>query len=86
MSRYEYLQSKQVEQIGTQMGWGFYSMLMAVMRRADTRNSAYLRAAFPEVWDELQRRYNAPGGYLEGELRPPTLAMDEERDPEFPVR
>jgi hypothetical protein len=32
------------------------------MRKADTENLAKLCAVFPEVWDELYERYNAPGG------------------------
>jgi hypothetical protein len=42
----------------------FYALIMAAMRQADTSNTAKLRAAWPDVWDELQARYNAPGGYL----------------------
>lgn len=46
---------------------GFYALLMAAMRCADSTNAALLREAFPEVWDELQARYWEPGGLLEGE-------------------
>ncbi len=42
----------------------FYGLLVALMMRADTRNAARLRAAFPDEWDETQRRYDAPGGAL----------------------
>lgn len=42
----------------------FYGLLMAAMRKADTFNAAILRRAFPEVWNDLQARYNAPGGVL----------------------
>lgn len=49
----------------------FYALLMAAMRRADTPNAARLRGAFPEIWDELQARYNAPGGVLASD--PPGL-------------
>ena len=45
----------------------FYALIMAAMRRADTDNAALLKAAFPEVWDELYARYHAPGGRLLGE-------------------
>lgn len=45
-------------------GWPFYALIMAAMRQADTRNTAALRAAFPDTWDELQARYHAPGGRL----------------------
>jgi hypothetical protein len=42
----------------------FYSLVMAALRKADTRNLALLRQAFPEVVDELARRYIAPMGVL----------------------
>lgn len=42
----------------------FYALIFEAMRRADSINAARLRAAFPEVWDEMQARYNAPGGQL----------------------
>jgi hypothetical protein len=46
----------------------FYALIAAAMRLADTDNTAKLREAFPDTWDELQARYNAPGGLLRGEL------------------
>lgn len=45
----------------------FYALIMAAMRQADTYNVEKLRAAWPEIWDELFQRYHAPGGLLEGE-------------------
>jgi hypothetical protein len=42
----------------------FYALVMAAMRRADTGNLAKLTAAYPDVYVELQARYNAPGGRL----------------------
>ena len=42
----------------------FYGLIAAAMWRADTFNAMRLRAAFPEVWDDLQRRYDSPGGFL----------------------
>lgn len=46
----------------------FYALIMAAMRQADSDNIIYLRNAFPETWAELQARYNAPGGAIEGEV------------------
>jgi hypothetical protein len=40
---------------------------MAAMRKADSDNLELLKAAFPAVWEELQQRYNAPGGMIEGD-------------------
>lgn len=45
----------------------FHALVMAAMRKADSFNALRLRAAFPRVWDELDQRYNAPGGWLDGE-------------------
>jgi hypothetical protein len=42
----------------------FYALIMAAMRRADSDNLLLLQRAFPETWEELQRRYDAPGGRL----------------------
>ena len=62
MSRYEYELSKTYEPRD------FFALLMAAMRQADTGNASLLRSAFPAVWDELQARYDAPGGVLPGEV------------------
>lgn len=61
MSLYDYKASQGLEHIP------FYALLMAAMRQADTDNEEKLRRLWPEVWDELYRRYNAPGGLLPGE-------------------
>lgn len=42
----------------------FYALIQAAMRQADTDNLDKLKAAFPEVWEELQLRYNATRGIL----------------------
>ena len=48
-------------------GAPFYALIMAAMRKADTANLLRLQGAFPEVWDELQERYNTPGGLTAAE-------------------
>ena len=63
MSLYDYLESKEIERHGR----SFYSLVMSAMRQADSENLELLREAFPLVWSELQARYHAPGGVLEGE-------------------
>ena len=73
MSKYDYDMSKV---IGAQDPT-FYSLIMAAMRKADTANATLLRTVFPGAWDELQARYNAPGGLLAGE-RAHMLAMEHE--------
>lgn len=42
----------------------FYTVLITAMRLADTDNLNKLRAAFPDVYNELRARYYAPGGAL----------------------
>lgn len=63
MSLHEYRASLEIGR----MDPPFYALVMAAMRKADTYNFAKLSAAFPEVRDELQARYDAPGGLLDGE-------------------
>ena len=60
MSRYDYERSK----ILAEADEPFYGLIMAAMRRADTYNQELLRRAFPDVWKEIEDRYNAPGGVL----------------------
>ena len=64
MSLHEYVSSREVVQMRHERGWPFYALIMAAMREADSDNLRRLRAAWPQVWDELHARYNAPGGYL----------------------
>lgn len=63
MSRYDYECSKEVSRLSAP----FYALIMAAMRQADSTNIVKLRAAWPEVYAELDARYNAPGGLLPGE-------------------
>jgi len=61
MSRYDYERSRELS------AEPFYALIMAAMRTADSSNYELLREAFPDTLDELQERYNAPGGVLPGE-------------------
>ena len=45
----------------------FYAVIQAAMRGADTQNARALRHIWPDVWDSLQARYDAPGGRLDGD-------------------
>ena len=63
MGRWDYEVSKKI----ISQDPSFESLIMAAMRKADTPNSQLLRQAFPEVWAELDARYNAPGGLLPSE-------------------
>ena len=64
MSIYDYDRSRAISACNEP----FYALVMAAMRQADTDNARRLRDAFPEAWDELSRRYHAPGGLLPGEM------------------
>jgi len=53
MSHYHYVWGRNIEA----KGYPFYALIHAALRQADTDNLEKLKAAFPEVWDELQVRY-----------------------------
>jgi len=48
----------------------FYGVVMLAMQRADSFNLARLIAAWPEVYSELDDRYNAPGAILPSDPEP----------------
>lgn len=60
MSLYDYRMSRHL----ASQDPPFYALIMAAMAKADTANGAILRACWPEVWEEAQARYNAPGALL----------------------
>lgn len=60
MSLYDYKASMDIER----NDYPFYAIIMAAMRKADSNNLTKLRLMWPEVWEELEARYNAPGGVL----------------------
>ena len=63
MSRYDYERSQEL----AAKDYPFYSLIMAAMRRADTNNEDLLRSIWPETWNELYKRYHAPGGVIPGD-------------------
>jgi hypothetical protein len=63
MTMRDYELGQQIEMAG----YPFYAIIQAAMRRADTDNAFKLQQAFPHTWDELWKRYNAPGGRLKGD-------------------
>lgn len=63
MSRYDYEAARRIVADDPP----FYALVMAAMQRADTFNALKLRHAFPEVWNEVDQRYNAPGAVLPGD-------------------
>ena len=67
MSHHEYEQSRLIGKGQCEIDPPFYAIIMAAMRKADTRNLDELKESFPGCWKELQARYVAPGGYLSKE-------------------
>ena len=63
MSHYDYVLSQEI----AAEGYPFYALIMAAMRQASTLNATRLKAAFPAAQEELEKRYNAPGGKLESD-------------------
>jgi hypothetical protein len=63
MSLHDYRESQQI----ARHDYPFYALIMAAMRQADSENIVRLRVSFPEIFKELDARYHAPGGRLEGE-------------------
>jgi len=63
MSRYDYEKSQEL----AAEGYPYYAIIMAAMRLSDNDNEELLRSAWPQIWDELYKRYNAPGGVIPGD-------------------
>lgn len=64
MSRYDYDVSKRIVAYDPP----FEALIMAAMRQADTANLDKLQSAWPEVWAELDERYNTAGAFTASEL------------------
>lgn len=64
MARCDYLGSREL----LEKDVAFAALIMAAMRKADALNLEKLKAAWPEIWKELQARYGARGGWLRGEI------------------
>ena len=71
MSYFDYTTSQQI----VAKDYTFYALIMAAMRQADTNNLAELKEAFPSTYDELEKRYEAPGGFLADESPLPVGSM-----------
>ena len=63
MSLYDYEQGLKI----SAKNYPFYALIQAAMRQVDSDNAQRLKEAWPNVWTELQERYNAPGGLLMSE-------------------
>lgn len=67
MSLHEYLTSQAIAMADPP----FFALIMAAMRKADSSNLLRLKMAWPHVWEELQARYHAPLGLIEGDTEDP---------------
>lgn len=67
MSRHHYEASREMEMEVYKRDWPYYSIIMCAMRRADSTNLSKLRLMWPDVFADLEARYNAPGGILPGD-------------------
>ena len=64
MGLHEYLISQEIKR----KDYPFYSLVMALVRKADTDNLEKLRVAFPETVKESEKRYHAGVGILPEDL------------------
>jgi hypothetical protein len=64
MSLHEYKMSQEL----SLKDYPFYALIMAAMRQADTDNLEKFKKNWPDVWEELSRRYHSPGGVLPEEV------------------
>lgn len=69
MSLFDYRQSRELSAKDA----SFAALIMAAIRKADSFNALALSETFPEIAEELQARYDAPGGVLPGETAPEEL-------------
>ena len=60
MSHFDYEQSRYI----SGQNFTFKALIMAAMRKADSRNAYLLENSFPDIWEELEERYLAPGGAI----------------------
>lgn len=59
----------------------FQALIAAAIRKADTEHLMALRRIFPELFDDLQKRYSAPGGLLPGDTSgSPERYIEQARD------
>jgi hypothetical protein len=60
MSLYNYKESQEIRS----KDYGFYSLIMAAIFKADDINMEKFKMCWPDIYEEAKARYNAPGGIL----------------------
>lgn len=78
MSHHSYIESQKLSAEDP----NFDALIMSAIRKADTNNTARLKAAFPEIYHEFEQRYHAGGGLLEGETPVDHDDSDSEEPPD----
>lgn len=73
MSQYDYEQGKKIEMYQ----FPFYALIQAAMRQSDSDNIKKLKVVFPEVYEELEARYQSPDGMLESDKKTVTELHNE---------
>lgn len=68
MSYYDYHKGIELESFCEDHDIPFAAMIQVAMRRSGSDELDKLRVSFPEIWEDLRTRYNAPGGMLPGEF------------------
>jgi len=79
MSYYVYEQSRAISKGEGVIDPSIYALIMSAMRKADSSNTKKLKGAYPELWEELNLRYNSPGGFVSKE-EAMLLAGDEAKE------
>lgn len=69
MSIEDYNSGQALELLCLRKEISFYGVIQCAMRKADSNNLESLKMAFPKTWEDLQARYNAPGGVLPGDIK-----------------
>ena len=64
LNNYEYFESAKAA-----TKFGFYTLIAAAMRNADSDNLEKLKEAFPETYQLLKERHNNPSGASDIELQ-----------------
>lgn len=61
----------------------FRSLVMALIRKADTDNTAKIVREWPAIYEEFCSRYHAPGGMFDDEydIQPADLTKEERHGP-----
>jgi len=64
MSLYDYKKSLEISTDDPP----FAALIMAAIRKADSKNLMKLKSVFPKIYMEFKRRYDAPGGILKDDI------------------